>query len=202
MYLYISFYIFIWKNTKLLSVYKLFMRYWITIKTNISFNFGIETNFIRSVANNYLSFSFAFIHSIQCNAILCITVDHNCRHFTTGCVAIGCVCGDSLPVLCAVLILAAQLEWVGTEFWVSFGVFCQMVGPHEPFVTEGTDKVLLSGMCPVMSGQFIAPCKPFATHMPCAFEWAFTWTNVNKIRLDLILISLKLNKSSFSSVFS
>lgn len=41
------------------------------------------------------------------------------------------------------------------EICVAPGVLGQVVAPHEPLLTQGTSKLLLTRVCPVMASQLI-----------------------------------------------
>lgn len=47
-------------------------------------------------------------------------------------------------------------------------VLCEVVGPHEALVADGTREALLSRVRAKMTLQFVGPCKTLAAEQPVA----------------------------------
>lgn len=50
-----------------------------------------------------------------------------------------------------------------------------MIGSHEPLVTVWAEEILFSGMCPIVSCQFIGPGEKLATANPTCEPVARVW---------------------------
>lgn len=57
---------------------------------------------------------------------------------------------------------------------MGFHVFRQVVGSHEPLITDWTGKPLLSGVCSQMALELIAPGEALTTEQPIAHEGPFS----------------------------
>ena len=66
-----------------------------------------------------------------------------------------------------------------------------MVGPHEPFVAEGTGKALLSSVGSKVALQLIRPGEAFAAEKPVADEGSLASVPA-KVRLQVARLSVHL----------
>lgn len=66
-------------------------------------------------------------------------------------------------------------DHAGMEICVTTGMLGQVVTSHKPLLTQGTSKLLLSGVGPVMAGQLIRTGELFKAVWPCARKRTFTY---------------------------
>ncbi len=76
-----------------------------------------------------------------------------------------------------------------------------MVRSHEPLVTDRAYEILLSCVCPCVSGQFVGTGEAFATPQPWAGKRSFSWRKIRGILVKKReLAPLECYKESLTAV--